>query len=128
MDFLKKGTFWSLLIWVVLLIIITIFYVKKIVIMPIIPDIYNYFTLIFSIMWISFWFFKFFYVIEIKDMHSEVNRIKSHYFNILRKENYSEIINLSDRELIRRYNSETDLKWAEEAIGGVQLAPRNTNQ
>jgi hypothetical protein len=43
-------------------------------------------------------------------MHSEVNRIKSHYFNILRKENYSEIINLSDRELIRRYNSETDLK------------------
>lgn len=128
MDFYKKWTFRSVLIWVILCIIITIFYVKKIIIIPIVTDAYNYFTLLLSIIWITFWFFKFFYVIEIKDRHSEVNRIKSHYFNILRKENYGEIINLSDQELIKKYNSETDLKWAEEAISNVDLPARNNNQ
>ncbi len=124
MNFYKKWTFWSIFIWVILIGIITSFYVKKIIILPIIPDFYNYFTLFLSIIWFSFWFFKFFYVIELKDKHSDINRIKSYYFNKLKKENFSEIINLSDNELIEKYYKEPDLEWAEQAINQVTLSER----
>jgi len=124
MDFYKKWTFISIWIWVILFLIITFFYVKWFVILPIISDFYKYITLVLSVIWLTFWLFKFFYVIEIKDKHSDVNRIKSHYFNTLKKENFWEIINLSDNELIKKYYKDADLGWAEKAINEVILHRR----
>jgi len=88
--FLKKWTFWAVIIWIALLIIITYVYWNGystgniIIKIPIILTDKEYISLLFWLLGFSFWMYKFFYVLELKDKYKKhLNYIS----NILQQNN-----------------------------------------
>lgn len=69
LDLFKKWTVWSVIIWLILIIILTILYWKWNINLPIILTSKEYISLLFWILGFSLWMYKFFYVIELKNIH-----------------------------------------------------------
>lgn len=79
MEFYKKSTFWTIIIWIIFIVIALIIFIKQIIILfiPILLDWKYFITIIISIVSTFFWIYKYF---ELKELINENARLKDDFY------------------------------------------------